>query len=101
RRQFGYLAYSCAMSTGIWTDEMLEDGVATLDPNVVAPLVEGEPGRLVLVPEAILEAGGCLVTRTLHASIDAESLSRRWNRKAEQRAANLDNAAEPLSGWWA
>src|SRR5208283_3306936 len=55
RRRFGYLAFSCATSTGIWTDEMLEDGVATLDPNVLAPLVEGEPGALRLVPEEVLK----------------------------------------------
>ncbi len=100
RRRFGYLAYSCAMTTGIWVDEMLEDGVATLDPNVLAPLVEGEAGQLRLVPEAILEAGGCLVTRTLHASTDAASLSRNWNRQGKQWTAGPDIAPKALAGLW-
>lgn len=95
RRRFGCLAYSCAMSTGIWTDVMLADGVATLDPNVVAPLVEGEPGQLRLVPETILEVGGCLVTRTVHALTDAKSLRKKWNS-----TVNQDHNSESLTGIW-
>jgi hypothetical protein len=95
RRRFGYLAYCCAMSTGIWTDEMLQDGVAALDPNVSEPLIEGEPGRLLLVPEAVLEAGACLLTRTVHVRTDAESLWKKWNRTGDQ-----DANVEPMSGQW-
>jgi hypothetical protein len=95
RRRFGYLAYCCAMSTGIWTDEVLQDGVATLDPNVSEPLIEGEPGRLLLVPEAVLEAGTCLVTRAVHARTDAASFWKKWNKTGEQ-----DINLEPLTGLW-
>jgi len=95
RRRFGYLAYCCPMSTGIWTDEMLQDGVAALDPNVSEPLIEGEPGRLSMVPEAVLEAGTCWVARTVHARTDAESLLKKWNK-----ASDRDVDGEPLSGLW-
>jgi len=97
RRRFGYLAYCCRNSTGICTDEMLQDGVAALDGNVSEPLIEGEPGRLLLllVPEVVLEAGACLVTRTVHARTDAESLWKKWNKTVDQ-----DHNAEPLSGHW-
>jgi hypothetical protein len=94
RRRFGHLVFGCPTSTGIWTDEMLEDGMATLDPNVLAPLVEGEPGRLVLVPEAVLEAGACLLTRTVHARTDAASLWKKWNQTVNR------GHTEPLSGCW-
>ena len=95
RRRFGYLAYCCRNSTGIWTDEMLEDGVAALDPNVSEPLIEGEPGRLLLVPEVVLEAGACLVTRTVHARTNAEFLWKKWNKTGDQ-----DVNPKPLSGHW-
>src|SRR5208337_2321892 len=84
RRRFGYLAFCCAMSTGIWTEEMLNDGVAALDPNVSEPLIEGEPGRLALAPEAVLEAGACWVTRTVHPRTDAASIWRKWNKTGDR-----------------
>lgn len=95
RERFGNLAFCCAMSTGIWTAEMLKDGVAALDPNVSEPLIEGKPGRLMLVPEVVLEAGVCLLTRTVHARTDAESLWKKWNKAVDQ-----DHGAAPLSGHW-
>ena len=95
RERFGYLAFCCAMSTGIWTQEMLKDGVAALDPNVSEPLIEGEPARLVQVPEVVLEAGVCLLTRTVHARTDAQSLWKKWGK-----AVDRDHRAAPLSGHW-
>lgn len=95
RRRFGYLAFCCTNGTGIWTDEALEDGVATLDPNVSEPLVEGESGRLSLAPEVVLEAGRHWVTRTAHPRTDAASFGKKWNKTADQ-----DGNVEPLSGHW-
>jgi hypothetical protein len=95
RRQFGYLAYCCPASTGIWTDEMLAGGNATLDPNVSEPLIEGEPGRLALVPQVVLEVGVCFITRTVHARTDATSLWKKWNKTVDR-----DHDADLLSGHW-
>ncbi len=100
RRRFGYLAYCCPTSTGIWTDEMLEDGVATLDPNVSEPLVELDPGRLLLVPEVVLDAGACSLTRTVHARTDAGSLWRKWRKETEQSAEDPGIGADSLTGYW-
>jgi hypothetical protein len=95
RRRFGYLAYCCPRSTGIWTDEMLADGIATLDPNVTDPLVEGDPGQLVRVPEVVLGAGLCMLTRTVHPQTNAGSLWRQSNKAVDQ-----DHNLEPLSAHW-
>jgi hypothetical protein len=95
RRRFGYLAFCCPDVTSVFMTEMLDDGNATLDPNVSSPFVEMTPGRLVLVPEAVLEAGACLLTRTVHARTDAASLWKKWNQ-----TANPDHKTEPLRGYW-
>lgn len=95
RRRFGYLAFCCPDVTRVFTTEMIEDGIATLDPNVLAPLVEGEHGRLALVPEVVLGAGACFVTRTVHARTDAASLWRKWNK-----TGYCGDNAQPLSGVW-
>jgi hypothetical protein len=98
RQRFGYLAFCCPTSTGIWTDEMLEDGMATLDPNVTAPLIEGEPGQLRRVPETVLEAGKCFLTRSVHALTDAASLGRRDNRSKGQLNAMIGKQREQDHG---
>jgi hypothetical protein len=49
RRRFRYLAFCSQEGTGIWMDELLPDGVAALDCNVTARLIEGEPSELRLV----------------------------------------------------
>lgn len=95
RKRFGYLAFCCRSGTGIWMDEMLADGIAVLDPNVSEPLIEGEPGKLLLVPEGVLETGACLVTRTLHTQTDAASLWKKWNKTVGDH-----RSPEPLSGRW-
>jgi hypothetical protein len=94
RRWFGYLAFCCPEGTGIWMDEMLSDGVAALDCNVSVPLIEGAAGGLLLVPEVVLEAGACLVTRTVHTRTDAGMFWKKWIR------ADEDVDREPLRGHW-
>jgi hypothetical protein len=94
RGRFGYLSFCCRSSTGIWTEEMLADGLATLDPNVSDPLVQGNAGALVMVPAALLEAGACMLTRTVHERTDATFLWKKWNQ------ISSDHKPKSLRGQW-
>jgi hypothetical protein len=100
RRRFGYLAFCSPDATSIWTDEWLTDGVATLDPNVLAPLIEGEEGRLALVPETVLDAGGLMLTRTLHPRTDARAVWRGRTQGNGAPAAGEEAGDGPLSDNW-
>jgi hypothetical protein len=100
RQRFGYLAFCCPNVTSLFMTEMLDDGIATLDPNVSAPLIEGAAGRLSLVPEVVLDAGACLVTRTVHARTDARSLWRKWRNRLDEPIRDQGIAAESLTGHW-
>jgi hypothetical protein len=100
RRRFGHLAFCCLHATSIWTDEMLGDGAATLDPNFSEPLVEGEPGHLMLPPETVLNSGAVMVTRTVHPRTDARAVWRQWNREGAEPAAGDDAEDSPLSENW-
>ncbi len=95
RRRFGYLAFCCPDVTSLFMKVSLEDGTATLDPNVIAPLVEIESGMLALVPEAVLLIGGCMVTRTVHERTKAEFVWKKWNASRD-----LAIDAEPFCGHW-
>jgi hypothetical protein len=101
RSRFGYLAFCSPHVTTIWTDEQLADGVATLDSNVSEPLVEGDSGRLVQVPETVLEAGRVMVTRTVHPRTDASCIWKRWNREVAEIALCAESETEPLSATFA
>jgi len=100
RRRFGYLAFCCPDVTRLFTGVMLDDGMATLDPNVMAPLIEIDVGTLVLVPKAVLLAGGCMVTRTVHEHTDAARLWRTWNKRIDPSGDDSGVRIATLTGHW-
>jgi hypothetical protein len=100
RTRFGYLAFCCELGTGIFMDETLADGMATLDPNVFAPLIEGKPGTLSSVPKRVVDAGTCWVTATVHANMDAQGLSRRWHNATSQAMPYPGEDLEHSGGQW-
>jgi len=96
RRRFGYLSFCCPYGSSIWMDEKIEGEIWTRDPNFTEPLIETQAGRLARVPESVLHAGTCWLTRTVHERTDAARLRKGWPRAAKE----LDAVAEPLSGFW-
>jgi hypothetical protein len=102
RRRFGYLGFCCPDVTSLFMRVTLDDGIATLDPNVMAPLVELHPGMLGLVPRAVLLIGGCMMTRTLHEHTNAAHLWRRWKRKRGTDGQHDESSGkiDTLTGQW-
>ncbi len=100
RRRFGYLAFCCSEVTRLFMTEMLENGSWKLDPNVMSPFIEGEPGTLSLVPETVLLTGGCLVSGIVHRRTDARLLWRRWGRGIDLSPENPGSATEASTSHW-